>query len=122
MENANDRTLIPWMLSFLRPHRGRVTLLAFLLLAEVALGTLQPWPFAWVIDHVLSGTPFSNARFQAVVTSITHGDRWSLLIAVVIAGIALQIVNQLVSAYGTQVQVAAGQRMVYDLRYKLFNH
>ena len=34
----------------------------------------------------------------------------------------LQIVNQLVSAYGTQVQVDTGQRMVYDLRYKLFNH
>ena len=30
--------------------------------------------------------------------------------------------NQLVSAYGTQVQVDAGQRMVYDLRGKLFQH
>ena len=26
------------------------------------------------------------------------------------------------SAYGTQVQIDTGQRMVYDLRYKLFNH
>ena len=34
----------------------------------------------------------------------------------------MQVVNQLVSAYGTQVQVETGQRMVYDLRYRLFNH
>ena len=34
----------------------------------------------------------------------------------------LQIVNQLVSAYGTQVQVDTGQRMVYDLRHRLFEH
>ena len=34
----------------------------------------------------------------------------------------LQIVNQFVSAYGTQVQVDTGQRMVYDLRYRLFEH
>ena len=34
----------------------------------------------------------------------------------------LQVVNQFVSAYGTQVQVDTGQRMVYDLRYRLFEH
>jgi ATP-binding cassette subfamily B protein len=34
----------------------------------------------------------------------------------------LQVVNQFVSAYGTQVQIDTGQRMVYDLRYRLFNH
>ncbi len=50
------------MLSFLRPHRGRVTLLAVLLLAEILLGALQPWPFAIVIDHVLGGKPFSTRR------------------------------------------------------------
>jgi ABC-type multidrug transport system fused ATPase/permease subunit len=41
---------------------------------------------------------------------------------VVIAGVVLQVVNQLVSAYGTQVQVDTGQRMVYDLRSRLFQH
>ena len=34
----------------------------------------------------------------------------------------LQVVNQFVSAYGTQVQVDTGQRMVYDLRGRLFEH
>ncbi len=34
----------------------------------------------------------------------------------------VQVTNQLVSAYGTQVQVDTGQRMVYDLRRRLFRH
>ncbi|HXD72274.1 MAG TPA: ABC transporter ATP-binding protein [Vicinamibacterales bacterium] len=122
METPQDRPIVPWMLSFLRPHRGRVTLLAVLLLAEIILGALQPWPFAWVIDHVLIEKPFESARLQAIATALTHGDKWTLLIVVVIGGIVLQIVNQLVSAYGTQVQVETGQRMVYDLRYRLFTH
>ena len=117
-----SKPMLPWMLSFLRPHRGRVALLAGLMLAEIVLGAAQPWPFAWVIDHVLIDKPFENARLQALAVSIAHNDRWTLLIYVVIGGIVLQIVNQLVSAYGTQVQVDTGQRMVYDLRYKLFNH
>ncbi len=44
------------------------------------------------------------------------GNRFVLLVVVVIAGVVLQVVNQFVSAYGTQVQVDTGQRMVYDLR------
>src|SRR5215467_1454341 len=116
-----NKPLVPWMLSFLRPHRGRVTLLAALMLTEIVLGVLQPWPFAIVIDHVLGEHRF-RASIQSIVDSVTHGSRIELLVIVVIGGILLQIVNQLVSAYGTQVQVDTGQRMVYDLRYRLFNH
>ena len=113
--------MLPWMLSFLRPHRGRVWLLAMLLLSEIALGALQPWPFAIAIDYVLGGKLF-GPRLQSFVDGFTHGNKYELLIIVVVAGILLQVINQLVSAYGTQVQVDTGQRMVYDLRYKLFNH
>jgi ATP-binding cassette subfamily B protein/subfamily B ATP-binding cassette protein MsbA len=116
-----DKPLVPWMLSFLRPHRGRVTLLAALMLSEIVLGVLQPWPFAIVIDHVLGGHLF-RPWIQSIVDSVTRGSKIELLLIVVAAGIILQIVNQFVSAYGTQVQVDTGQRMVYDLRYRLFNH
>ncbi len=120
--DVNSHTpLVPWMLSFLRPHRGRVSLLAVLLLSEIVLGALQPWPFAIVIDYVLGSNRFP-APLQSAVSAVTHGSKFELLIIVVIGGVLLQIVNQFVSAYGTQVQVDTGQRMVYDLRYRLFNH
>src|SRR2546429_509617 len=38
------------------------------------------------------------------------------------ASVLLQCVNQFVSAYGSQVQVVTGKRMVYDLRRRLFEH
>ena len=46
--------LLPWTLSFLRPHRKQVSLLIVLLVAQIALGALQPWPLKIVIDYVLS--------------------------------------------------------------------
>ena len=116
-----EQPLVPWMLSFLKPHRGRVSLLTVLLLLEIGLGALQPWPFAIAIDHVLGGAVFPD-RIQSMVNTLTNNNKIVFLVFVVIAGILLQIVNQFVSAYGTQVQVDTGQRMVYDLRYKLFNH
>jgi ABC-type multidrug transport system fused ATPase/permease subunit len=118
---SNETPLVPWMLSFLRPHRGRVTLLAVLMLAEIGLGAAQPWPLAIVIDHVFGNNKF-RPWIQSIVDGVTHGSKIELLVIVALAGVVLQIVNQLVSAYGTQVQVDTGQRMVYDLRYRLFNH
>jgi ATP-binding cassette subfamily B protein/subfamily B ATP-binding cassette protein MsbA len=111
--------LIGWTLASLRPYRGRVALLSVLLAAEIALGAAQPWPLAVVID-LLSGSPLPPSIAPYFSAFTTHP--FGLLVGIVIAGVALQVVNQLVSAYGTQVQVDTGQRMVYDLRARLFEH
>jgi ATP-binding cassette subfamily B protein len=116
-----QKPFLPWVLSFLAPHRRQVVLLAVLLLLEIALGALQPWPIAIAIDHVL-GTAVFPAPVQSAIDAVTHGNRLVFLVGVVVAGIVLQLVNQFVSAYGTQVQIDTGQRMVYELRYRLFNH
>ena len=113
--------LLRWTQTFLRPYHRRVALLSFLLVSEIALGALQPWPLAIVIDYLLGTTPFPK-EIQPYVATIAQQHKLALLIAVVIAGVVLQVVNQFVSAWGTQVQVDAGQRMVYDLRGRLFEH
>ena len=118
---TDQQTLIGWTLSFLRPHRGQVAVLSALLLLEVGLGALQPWPLKVVIDYVLQQRPIPEP-FARWLTLVYSGNRVTLLVILVAVGVLVQIVNQLVSAYGTQVQVETGQRMVYDLRYQLFQH
>ena len=115
MSGQTQEPLLVWTLSFLRPYRTRVTLLALLLLAEIGLGALQPWPLAVIIDYVLERHPVPEP-YARWLLAIDGGDRFRLLIALVSAGVLLQVTNQFVSAYGTQVQVETGQRMVYDLR------
>jgi ABC-type multidrug transport system fused ATPase/permease subunit len=131
LPNAAQTPLLPWTLSFLRPYRRRVAVLTGLLVSEIGLGALAPWPLAVVIDQVLGGKPLQGGitpwpaidgyLVQAKV-ALTHNNQVAFLVVVVIAGVVLQVVNQLVSAYGTQVQVDTGQRMVYDLRSRLFQH
>jgi ATP-binding cassette subfamily B protein/subfamily B ATP-binding cassette protein MsbA len=122
----DDRPLLVWTLSFLRPYQKRVVVLATLLLSEIVLGALQPWPLAIVIDYVLTplgagGKPFP-LQLQPIIAAVTRNNIVVLLVIVVVAGVVLQVVNQFVSAWGTQVQVDTGQRMVYDLRGRLFQH
>jgi ABC-type multidrug transport system fused ATPase/permease subunit len=94
---------------------------ACLLLLEVALGALEPWVLKVVIDHVLVGQPMPSpfAQWRQV---LGIGSPLGLLAALVGAGVVLQLTHQVLSAYSTQLQVDAGQRMVYNLRYRLFQH
>jgi len=123
MTDRKNDGLIVWTLSYLRPYRKRVALLALLLASEIGLGTLQPWPLAVVIDF-LSARPLPEplTRVAPWIAPLAANSKFAFLIAIVVAGVVLQVINQFVSAYGTQVQVDTGQRMVYDLRARLFEH
>jgi ATP-binding cassette, subfamily B, bacterial len=114
--------MLPWTLSFLTPYKKRVALLIVLLVAEIGLGALAPWPLAIVVDYLTSGLEAFPAWLQPWLAGLSQSSGVALLVGVVLAGVLLQVINQFVSAYGTQVQVDTGQRMVYDLRSRLFNH
>jgi ATP-binding cassette, subfamily B, bacterial len=114
-------SLLRWSLAFLKPYRFRVGVLSILLLSEIGLGALQPWPLAIVIDYVLQQHPMPEP-FAGWLQVLHGGNRFILLLILVVAGVLVQVINQFVSAIGTQVQVDTGQRMVYDLRGRLFEH
>jgi ATP-binding cassette subfamily B protein/subfamily B ATP-binding cassette protein MsbA len=120
---GSEQSLLAWALSFLRPHRGRALLLSALLVAQIALGALQPWPLKLVIDNVLNNAeqPFPEP-WQSWLVAGAGGSLVAALVLVVGAGVLLQIVNHLVTAHAMQAQVDTGQRMVYDLRARLFEH
>jgi ATP-binding cassette subfamily B protein/subfamily B ATP-binding cassette protein MsbA len=118
-----EESLLRWTLSFLRPYSHRAALLAGLLMLEIVLGVLQPWPLKIVIDNVLNNAehPFPP-RVAGWLDAVTGGSLVAALVLVVAGGMLLQLINQFVTAHATQVQVETGQRMVYDLRRRLFEH
>ncbi len=89
-------------------------------LAEVALGALTPWTLKLVVDNVLSGRPMPG--WIAAVTSPLGAHTGALLGAILAGGLVLQMTNEAMSMVHTQIMVDTGQRMVYDLRARLFAH
>ena len=89
-------SLLSWTLSFMRPYRGRMTLVGGLLLLGVALTALEPWLLKVVIDYVLVGQPIPQP-FAGWLLAIHEGNPFVLLVTLVIAGVVLQIANQIVS-------------------------
>ena len=119
---VDNRPLLPWTLSFMRPSRGRVAGVACLVLLQVGLGALEPWPLKLVIDYELGSHPLPEPLGQWTRAITGGGGATSMLVLFVAAGVVLQLIHQVASAYGVRLQTDTGQRMVYDLRYKLLDH
>ncbi len=113
--------LLPWTLSFMRPYRGRVIGVGLLMLLQVGLGALEPWPLKIVIDYVL-GQHDLPEPLKGWAGGMTGGNPVGLLVLFVMSGVVLQLIHQVASAIGVRLQTGTGQRMVYDLRYRLLEH
>jgi ATP-binding cassette, subfamily B, bacterial len=116
-----DLSLARWIASYMRPYRWRLALLTLVSVVEVAVGALTPWPLKVVVDNVLSRRPMP-AGLLHLSTLANHLSPATLLGVVLLGGLVLQILDQWVSMLHTQIQVDTGQRMVFDLRARLFAH
>jgi subfamily B ATP-binding cassette protein MsbA len=114
-------SLIRWTMAGMRPYRGRVIAVGLLLLLQVALGALEPWPLKIVIDYVL-GQHDLPSPLREPSLALTGGSTVALLVLFVLSGVVLQLIHQLASAIGVRLQTDTGQRMVYDLRKRLLDH
>ncbi len=114
-------TLVAWTLSFLRPYRARVIGIGLLGLLEIGLSTLAPWPLKAVVDNVLGGQSLP-AVVAPVVSAVAGDTRVGLLVLVVVVGLLLQLITEVVRMFDTQLQVATGQTVAYDLRARLLSH
>ena len=114
-------TQLTWTLSLLRVYRARVVIISCLALLEIGLSALAPWPLKVVIDNVLGGRPLPEP-LAAVLLSLVGTGTVALLLIVVAAGLLVQIANEVVAMFHTQIQVDTGQRLVYGLRSRLLAH
>jgi ATP-binding cassette, subfamily B, bacterial len=107
-----------WTLSFLRPYRRSVARLGALSLAEIGLRALAPWPLKAIVDLLTRGLP----PLAVVSSRMVAAHPAALLGGVVAAGLLLQVGHELVLMMHTRVQARLAQRMVFDLRSRLFTH
>ncbi len=114
-------TVIAWTLGFLQPYRGKAAAILALSILEIGLAVLAPWPLKVIVDYVLGGLPLP-ASLVAITPAAIIGSALAFLIVVVLAGLLVQIANEVVRMVHTQMQVKVAQSVVYTLRAKLLEH
>jgi ATP-binding cassette subfamily B protein/subfamily B ATP-binding cassette protein MsbA len=97
------------------PHRGRVAIGLAQVAVISALELLKPWPLQLVIDSVLGGAP---PHWPALA-----GLGREALLAVAAAGLVLVwVASGALMVWHNYTTISAGQRMVDDLRGRLYAH
>jgi ATP-binding cassette, subfamily B, multidrug efflux pump len=103
-DRAYDAHLTGRLLSYVRPHRGRVALAVLLLIAAAAVEMVGPWLLMIALDRAV---PEGDMRLLGWLVAAYAG---SLLLAFV-----FQYAQTLLTTW-------LGQRVMYDLRVQLFAH
>ena len=124
---ARHDSIQKWVWRYLRPYSGRIAGLALLSCAEVGLRVLSPWPLKAIVDHVVGTAPMPWLLAAALqpardLLPSSMDPKKQLLVAAVLSGALVTIAHQLVMMFHSRVQAGTGQRMVRDLREKLFAH
>ncbi len=99
----------------MRPHLGRLAIAIGGVLLASATEVLKPWPLKIVIDNVLRGAPMVSKWIPPM-------PRGELLAAACVSLVILYALLGLLNVMTNYVTVSIGQRMVNELRARLFDH
>ena len=95
-------------------------MLAALSCAEVGLRVLLPWPMKAVVDTALGPQPVPG--WMLAIPGVHPQRRASLLVAIVAAGLVIQIAHQFVLMLHTRLYSETGHLITRDVRQQLFMH
>jgi ATP-binding cassette subfamily B protein len=99
----------------MREHLGLLVFAVIGVIVAAATEVLKPWPLKVVIDNVLRGAPVTSRWIPAL-------PRMELLGAACASLVAIYLLLGLVNVINNYLTISIGQRMVNDLRARLFEH
>jgi subfamily B ATP-binding cassette protein MsbA len=119
-----ERSTAEWLPDFLpllRPFRKQLFLAVLAMIVDASLTVFRPWPLKVVIDRVLSHRP---TRVPFVGAWLNGGglDRMPILYGACGATLLIALSTGLLTYWYTHKLGDVGQRLVFELRCKLFAH
>lgn len=99
----------------MRPHLWRLAIAIAGVMLAATTEVLRPWPLKIVIDNVLRGTPVASSWIPPMT-------REGLLAAASIGLVILYALLGLLNVMSNYLSISIGQRMVNDLRARMFDH
>jgi ABC-type multidrug transport system fused ATPase/permease subunit len=98
-----------------------VIVVAMVLLAQVALGLLEPWWMQILVDNGLLGKPLPNWVRQAL-PPLGDGRSRAIIVFAVLLGIALWVASRLLEIAGDYLKSRVNARLTLAFQADLFNH
>ena len=105
-----------------RPYRGRF----FGALAQIflisAFAVLEPWPLRLVIDNVLGGKSLDLGSWAVWFPDVNAWPKLTLAAVLCVGLVLIVLVSGTLNVFYNWTAIGLGQRMVNDLRARLYAH
>jgi ATP-binding cassette subfamily B protein/subfamily B ATP-binding cassette protein MsbA len=111
---------LPRAFRYLLPHWKFAALSGVVLLLTVLIAPMTPWPLAILIDSVLGDEPMPAPL--ATVFDWVGGEKMTLLVLIVAAGLALTVLQNAMSVFENYANAKLEAGMVLDFRSDVFRH
>src|SRR2546421_6390443 len=96
-QRVRSRDLYRWLLSYGSPYRSSLLIFVGLMVLEILVGLLVPWPMKVLVDNVL-GEATLPAWLVGLINSFSlGGGKVALLIAVCVAGLLFWVFSGVVA-------------------------
>jgi len=105
----------------IRAQSSGLLLYLLLVIVQAVLVVLQPWPTKMVIDNVLGEQPYST-ELLAWMPVADQIDKLTMLMVLVVALLAIFIMQRGVLLFQTWVASTVGNRLNYSVGRELFDH
>lgn len=109
-----------WLLGYLAPHWKPLSAGAIVMSARAVVLLLLPWPLKYTVDNVIFSRP-APAWLHAVLPGLA-AQRMTLLNLLVCSMFCLGAADALLVYLGNRLFLNAGQRVVFAIRFDLFDH
>jgi ATP-binding cassette, subfamily B, bacterial len=111
---------LPRMRPYLRPYRKTLFALLALTVAAAALGLLEPWPLAVILNEILTEDGETSGMVRAIFGS--DPTTWVVLVSLVLARFLIIVFGNAFTVWNHYLGSKMEQNMVLDLRSDLFAH
>jgi subfamily B ATP-binding cassette protein MsbA len=118
-QHASLGTIYRALAPYIRPFWPLGIIIVCLLLCDILVGLLAPWPMKFIFDNVLAAHPIQG-QLGHDIHSLIGTDRKSLLTLMVGIYIAIAMLGGLLDYTSTWLLSNVGQRMVFAVRRDLF--
>jgi ATP-binding cassette, subfamily B, bacterial len=111
---------LPRMRPYLAPYRKTLIALLVLTVLAAALGLLEPWPLAVILNEILT----TEGETSGIVRTIFGPDptTWVVLVSLVLARFLIIVFGNAFTVWNHYLGSKMEQNMVLDLRSDLFAH
>jgi ATP-binding cassette subfamily B protein len=120
-QKAQKAQVLKALWPYVYPYRWKVCLALFILLLDTLTNLAAPWGLKLIFDNVLLNNALQSPWAQLIPPALAQ-NRTLFFIALCGAMLLLALIGAGASYLGMRMLAVIGQRMIFELRCKLFTH